>query len=56
MTQEKVGEPLTGHVGVVHAVAFNHDGTLVATAALDGAVHVWNVGRVASEFLKNVLR
>lgn len=33
---------LSGHTGAVQAVAFNSDGTLAATASMDGTARIWN--------------
>lgn len=34
---------LTGHTDTIIAVAFNHNGTFLATGSLDATVRVWNV-------------
>jgi len=34
---------LTGHAGFVNTVAFNHDGTLLATGSSDGTVKLWRL-------------
>lgn len=34
--------PLSGHRGIVYSAAFNHDGTLIATASIDGEVRIWD--------------
>ncbi len=36
---------LTGHLGTVHAVAVSGDGKLAASAADDGTVRLWNLGK-----------
>jgi WD40 repeat protein len=38
-----LGEPLKGHSNNVNAVAFNPDGTLLASGASDNSVLLWNV-------------
>jgi WD40 repeat protein len=39
VTGKLVGEPLTGHQGAVHAVAFAPDDRLLAPAGEDGTAH-----------------
>ncbi|HEY1573391.1 MAG TPA: TIR domain-containing protein [Pseudonocardiaceae bacterium] len=36
---------LTGHTGIVEAVAYSHDGRLIATGGLDGFVQLWATGQ-----------
>jgi WD40 repeat protein/DNA-binding SARP family transcriptional activator len=43
-----------GHRGDINDVAFNHDGTLVATTGSDGAARIWDVA--AGEELHTILR
>ena len=38
-----MGEPLTGHTGEVTGVAFNEDGSTVASAGRDGTIRSWAV-------------
>lgn len=40
---QPLGQPLTGHGGLVKAVAFSHRGRILATASGDSAVKLWDV-------------
>ncbi len=41
-TDERQLMLLDGHAGFVNSVAFNHDGTRLATASHDGTARIWN--------------
>ncbi|MEV4105834.1 hypothetical protein AB0J42_36835, partial [Nonomuraea sp. NPDC049649] len=41
-TGRQIGTPLADHTGPVYSVAFNPDGTRLATASADGTVRIWN--------------
>ena len=43
-----VGVPLTGHDGRVRAVAFAPDGSLLASASLDGTGRLWSLAGPAA--------
>ena len=40
---QRIGQPLTGHTGIVCSVAFAPDGHTLATGSYDGTVILWDV-------------
>ncbi|HET8755843.1 MAG TPA: BTAD domain-containing putative transcriptional regulator [Solirubrobacteraceae bacterium] len=46
------GAPLSGHTGKVVGVAANADGTLVASAGVDGSVRLWSVSGGPAQVLR----
>jgi len=43
-TQAKLGSPLNGHSRSVTSVAWNNDGTKLASGSYDNTVRIWSVG------------
>jgi WD40 repeat protein len=43
LTWQQVGHPWEGHTNYITAIAIHPDGTLVATASLDGHVRLWRL-------------
>jgi len=43
-TQGKIGSPLNGHSRSVTSVAWNNDGTKLASGTKDKTVRIWSVG------------
>jgi WD40 repeat protein len=39
---EQIGAPLLGHEALITWVAFNSDGSLLASSSQDGTVRIWD--------------
>jgi len=37
-----LGQPLTGGTEAVYSVAFSHDGRMLFSGSIDGAIRLWN--------------
>lgn len=50
-TGERIGEPIKGHVGWVHNIAFTPDGTKFVSASDDGTMRLWDLqaGKLVNE-------
>jgi len=43
--------PLTGHANIVNDVAFNPDGTILATASSDRTIQLWKL--ITGKYIRN---
>jgi WD40 repeat protein len=43
LPHHQIGNPLIGHIGAVHSVAFSPDGKILASGSSDQIVRFWNV-------------
>jgi WD40 repeat protein len=43
-------QPLSGHTNTITAVAWNHRGTRLATASLDGTVRIWSIPENSAQY------
>ncbi len=42
-THKQIGDPITGHIGIIESVAFSPDDKIFATGSFDGTVRLWDV-------------